>query len=59
MPLYFMSRDHGIVPLHIVVYIVAIHHQINLMYISSDFTHYRQQSAARSALHGLAERICS
>ena len=59
MPLYFVSRNHGIVPPHIVVYVVSIHHQIDLMYISSDFTPYRQRIAAQSALHSLTERICS
>ena len=59
MPLYFMSRDHGISPPNIAVYIVAIHRQIDVMYISPDFTLYGQQHTAQSALHRLAERIRS
>jgi len=59
MPLYFMSRNHEIAPPHTVVYVVAIHHQIDLMYNSSAFTPYRQQFGARSALYRLVERICS
>ena len=37
MPLYFMSRNHGIVPPRIVVYVVSIHRQRDLMYEGWNF----------------------